>query len=132
MSHRSRGARILLLARRSRRRLSVLRIFLLLGVCLCLSLLSCHGNNDSEAPPRAIPAPSGSASASVVDTSNGIDLSKQSGTRYEVTYADNVVRVNADTVKKTLVGANRGHDIYVFTPTPELRSSRNSRQGRLV
>ena len=122
MSHRSRGARILLLARRSRRRLSLLRIFLLLGVCLCLSLLSCHGNNNSEAPPPAISAPSSSASASVIDTSNGIDLSKQTGTRYQVTYADNVVRVNADTVKKTLVGANRDHDIYVFTATSELRS----------
>src|ERR1700761_310207 len=122
MSHRSRGARILLLARRSRRRLSLLRIFLLLGVCLCLSLLSCHGNNDSEAPPQATVAPSGSASASVIDTSNGIDLSKQAGTRYQVTYADNVVRVDANTVKKNLVGANRDHDIYVFMATPELRS----------
>src|ERR1700745_966250 len=100
MSHRSRGARILLLARRSRRRLSLLRIFLLLGVSLCLSLFPCHGNNDSEAPPPAIPASSGSASASVIDTSNGIDLSKKAGTRYQGTYADNVVRINAGTGQK--------------------------------
>jgi hypothetical protein len=73
-----------------------MRIVLLLLVCICLSLLSCHGNNDPAAPPPAISAPSGSASASVVDTSAGIDLSKQPGTRYQVTYAGNVVRVSAD------------------------------------
>jgi hypothetical protein len=104
-------------------RLFLFRIVWLLLVCACFSLLSCRSNSDSPATPStAIAALSGSAPASIIDTSSGIDLSKQPGTRYQVTYADGVVRLSADTLKKTLQGANRDHDIYVFTATPELRS----------
>jgi hypothetical protein len=104
-------------------RLFLFRIVWLLLVCACFSLLSCRSNSDSAAtPPTAISPLSGSAPASIIDTSSGIDLSKQPGTRYQVTYADGVVRVSAETLKKTLQGANRDHDIYVFTATPELRS----------
>jgi hypothetical protein len=47
-----------------------------------------------------------------------------------VTYADDVVHVGADTVKQSIVGADREHDIYVFTATPELRNK--LQPGKLV
>jgi hypothetical protein len=100
-----------------------LRCIAPLLVCGCLSLLSCRKASDSvTTSPLASSPISGSAPASIIDTSGGIDLSKQPGTRYQVTYADNVVHVSADTVKRNLIGANGDHDIYVFTATPELRS----------
>jgi hypothetical protein len=104
-------------------RLFLFRIVWLLLVCACFSLLSCRSNSDSPATPSTAISPlSGSAPATIIDTSSGIDLSKQPGTRYQVTYADGVVRVSAETLRKTLQGANRDHDIYVFRATPELRS----------
>ncbi len=100
-----------------------LRCIAVLLACGCLSLLSCRKASDSASTSPSASSPlSGSAPASIIDTSGGIDLSKQPGTRYQVTYADNVVHVSADTVKRNLVGANGDHDIYVFTATPELRN----------
>ncbi len=104
-------------------RLFLFRIVWLLLVGACFSLLSCRSNSDnSSAPPTAVSPLSGSAPASIIDISSGIDLSKQPGTHYQVTYAAGVVRVSAETLKMTLQGANRDHDIYVFTNTPELQS----------
>ena len=62
------------------------------------------------------------APASVADISSGIDLSKQPGTRYQVTYANDVIRISAATVRRDLIGVNRDHDIYIFSDSPELRS----------
>lgn len=99
----------------------VLRCIALLFVSTYLSLISCRRHTTD---PAAAQPPSGDepAPASVADISSGIDLSKQPGTRYQVTYAPDVVRISAATVKHSLVGANRDRDIYIFTATPELRS----------
>jgi hypothetical protein len=118
MNQRSYISRVLDLAREPRKRPSVLHGIVLLLICTCLSLISCRKNNDAAAAPPL----SGAAPASKVDTSAGIDFARQPGTHYQVTYADNVVPVSAETVKKSLVGANRDHDIYVFTATSELRN----------
>ncbi len=102
------------LAMQRHARLFLFRMVWLLLVCACFSLLSCRSSSDSPVTPTTAISPvSGSAPASIIDTSSGIDLSKQPGTRYQVTYADGVVRVSAETLKKTLQGANRDHDIYV-------------------
>jgi hypothetical protein len=118
MIQRSYISRVLDLAREQRKRPFALHGIVLLLIYTCLSLISCRKNNDAAAPPPQ----SGAAPASKVDTSAGIDLARQPATHYQVTYADNVVHVSAETVKKSLVGANRDHDIYVFTATPELRN----------
>jgi hypothetical protein len=80
-------------------------------------MLSCRKKDDSAAPLL-----SGSATANGIDVSSGIDLSKQAGTRYQVTYASDVVHVSAPAMRRDLIGVNRDHDIYVFSDTPELRS----------
>jgi hypothetical protein len=51
----------------------------------------------------------------------GIDLAKLPGTRFRATFQDNVVRIDADTVKRTARGVNKNHDIYFFDNVPELR-----------
>ena len=103
--------------------LPLLRCIALLLLCACFSLLSCRRNNDSAtALPQAISPLSGSTPASIADISSGIDLSKQPGSRYQVTYASDVIRIPAATVKRGLIGVNRDHDIYMFNDSPELRS----------
>jgi hypothetical protein len=107
--------------------LFVLRSIGLLLVCTYLSLLSCRKSADPGAAPPSSgnPAtvdPGRAASASVADISSGIDLSKQAGTHYQVTYANDVIRVSAATVRHDLIGVNRDHDIYIFSDSPELRS----------
>jgi hypothetical protein len=106
----------------------VLRSISLLLVCTYLSLISCRKSND----PAAAPSSSGGAPESVssasaapagfADISAGIDLSKQPGTHYQVTYASDLVRVSAATVRRDLIGVNRDHDIYIFSDSPALRS----------
>jgi hypothetical protein len=101
----------------------VLRTIALLLVCTYTSLISCRKNTDpSAASPSSGSSSAGIAPASVADISSGIDLSKQPGTRYQVTYANDVIRISAPTVRRDLVGANRDHDIYIFSDSPELRS----------
>src|SRR4051794_38777996 len=51
----------------------------------------------------------------------GIDLAKLPGTRFQATLQDGVVRIDADTVKRTARGVNKNHDIYFFDNVPELR-----------
>ncbi|MFL6306015.1 MAG: hypothetical protein ACJ72H_20990 [Candidatus Sulfotelmatobacter sp.] len=102
----------------------VLRSIALLLVSTYLSLISCRSNVNN--PPANLPSSRNEQAtttpASVADISSGIDLSKQPGTLYQVTYAPDVVRVSAETVKHSLLGANRDHDIYIFRTTTELRS----------
>ena len=50
-----------------------------------------------------------------------IDLTKLPGTRFRATFQDNVVRIDADTVKRTARGVNKDHDIYFFDNVAELR-----------
>jgi hypothetical protein len=101
----------------------VLRALALLLVCTCTSLISCHKSTDpSAASPSSGSSPAGVAPASVADISSGIDLSKQPGTRYQVTYANDVIRISAPTVRRDLIGVNRDHDIYIFSDSAELRS----------
>ena len=51
----------------------------------------------------------------------GIDLSSAPGTKFQATFADDVVQVDAGTVKRTLRGVTRDHDILFFDNVPELR-----------
>jgi hypothetical protein len=96
-------------------------------LCAGLLLVSCRSDRSGEiaaAPSIASPAAvigGGAAPEAILDMPAGIDLSKQPGTKYQVTYADDVVHVSAPTIKQYLVGVNRDHDIYVFTDAPELR-----------
>jgi hypothetical protein len=102
----------------------VLRCIALLLVSTYLSLISCHRNTND---PAAAPSSSGNepaltAPASFADISAGIDLSKQPGTRYQVTYAPDIVRISAPALRRELIGVNRDHDIYIFADTPDLRN----------
>jgi hypothetical protein len=117
-------------------------MFTLAGACL--TCVSCRRTNSESAPTNDKGRPSSSsvkresspsgasatATTSFIDTAAGIDLSMQPDTRYQVTYADDVVHVSAETVKQSIVGATREHDIYVFTATPELRNK--LQPGKLV
>lgn len=51
----------------------------------------------------------------------GIDLTSAPGTRFQATFADGVVQVDAGTVRRTLRGVTRDHDILFFENVPELR-----------
>lgn len=51
----------------------------------------------------------------------GIDLTKLPGTRFRATVADNVIRIDADTVKRAARGVNRDHNIYFFENLPGLQ-----------
>ena len=51
----------------------------------------------------------------------GIDLAKLPGTKFQATFQDSVVRIDAETVKRTARGVNKAHDIYFFDNDPELR-----------
>lgn len=101
---------------------------------LSLWCLSCRA-------PQATPAQSDKSSLaahehvsggppSYPNLSMGIDLSREPGTRYEVTYADGVIRIGADKVHQMLIGASREHDIYIFRNEPALRAS--LQPGRVV
>lgn len=113
------------------RRSQLWRILLLIALplaCAGLLLISCRnkpGDSKVAALPTvagaAAPAGGGSAPAAILEMPAGIDLMKQPGTRYNVTYAPDVVHVSAATVKRYLIGVNRDHDIYVFNDSPELR-----------
>jgi hypothetical protein len=56
-----------------------------------------------------------------MNVSWGIDLTKLPGTRFRATFQDNVVRIDADMVKRTARGVNKDHDIYFFDNVAELR-----------
>jgi hypothetical protein len=99
----------------------MLHSLVLLLACTCPSLISCRKSDAPAAPPSS-PGNSAAAPASIADISSGIDLSKQPGSRYQVTYANDVIRINAATVKRSLIGVNRDHDIYIFSDSPEMRS----------
>src|SRR5579872_741419 len=62
-------------------------------------------------------APKGSGDVAVW----GIDLSSAPGTKFQATLADGVVQIDAGTVKRTLRGVTRDHDILFFDNVPELR-----------
>ena len=51
----------------------------------------------------------------------GIDLTNAPGTKFQATLADGVVRIDADTVKRTIKGVTRDHEIFFFENVPELR-----------
>jgi hypothetical protein len=51
----------------------------------------------------------------------GIDLAKLPGTKFSATFQDGVVRIDADTVRRTARGVNKAHDIYFFDNVPEVR-----------
>jgi len=51
----------------------------------------------------------------------GIDLSSAPGTKFQATFADGVVQIDAATVRRTLRGVTRDHDILFFENVPELR-----------
>ena len=50
----------------------------------------------------------------------GIDLTSAPGTKFQATFADDVVQVDAGTVRRTLKGVTRDHDILFFENVPEL------------
>jgi hypothetical protein len=51
----------------------------------------------------------------------GIDLTNAPGTKFEATFADGVERIDAETVKRTIKGVTRDHDIFFFANVPEVR-----------
>ncbi len=52
----------------------------------------------------------------------GIDLTNAPGTKFQATYADGVERIDAETVKRTIRGVTRDHDIFFFENVPEVRN----------
>lgn len=51
----------------------------------------------------------------------GIDLTSAPGTKFQATFADGMVQVDSGTVRRTLRGVTRDHDILFFENVPELR-----------
>jgi hypothetical protein len=98
-------------------------------LCACFWCFSCRTSQVSPASTSAS-NPASATPASFTDIAAGIDLSKQPDTRYQVTYADGLVRIVADKVRQSLIGANRQHDIYIFQNDPELRA--NLQPGKVV
>ena len=69
--------------------------------------------------------PESAAASAPKDSANvagwGIDLTSAPGTKFQATFADGVVQVDAGTVRRTLKGVTRDHDILFFENLPELR-----------
>lgn len=92
-------------------------------VAIGVFCLSCHTSRVAPEPAASTTANDASTTpSSFTDIRAGIDLSKLPDTHYRATYADNVVRLSSETVKKTLIGANRDHDIYIFQNDPKLHA----------
>jgi hypothetical protein len=51
----------------------------------------------------------------------GIDLTNAPGTKFQATFADGVERIDANTVRRTIKGVTRDHDIFFFENVPEIR-----------
>lgn len=66
-------------------------------------------------------AAGGSAAAKSTHPAWGIDLTNAPGTKFEATFADGVERIDAETVKRTIKGVTRDHDIFFFANVPEVR-----------
>jgi len=68
--------------------------------------------------------PSSSVSERAIGPSKlpwGIDLTSQPGTTFKATYADNTVRIDHDTVFRTIRGVSSDHSIFIFENRPEVR-----------
>jgi hypothetical protein len=90
---------------------------LLMAVVLCLASACTRKPAGAQLGMDSRTAASGKS----INTSWGIDLSKAPGTKFEATFADGVVRIDADTVRRTIRGVNHDHDILFFENIPELR-----------
>lgn len=104
---------------------TIRRFTLLPLLCISLWCLSCRTGRvapGQSAESGSSSSGSAGAPASFTNLAAGIDLSKQPDTHYQVTYADGLVRISADKVRQSLIGANRDHDIYIFQNDPELRT----------
>lgn len=82
---------------------------------LTLLVLSCSSS------PKPVVSQQKESGGKPMNVSWGIDLTKLPGTRFRATFQDNVVRIDADTVKRTARGVNKDHDIYFFDNVAELR-----------
>jgi hypothetical protein len=63
----------------------------------------------------------GGAAGKSIHPAWGIDLTNALGTKFEATFADGVERIDAETVKRTIKGVTRDHDIFFFANVPEIR-----------
>src|ERR1700742_1632480 len=74
-------------------------------LCTCFWCLSCR---TSQTSPASTPVSNLASETPAIctDIAAGIDLSKQRDTRYQVTYADGLVRIAAEKVRQSLIGAN--------------------------
>ena len=91
------------------------RAFVLLLLPVILLALSCNSSRTPAASSH------NEATGKPMSGSWGIDLAKLPGTKFQATFQDGVVRIDADTVKRTARGVNKAHDIYFFDNVPELR-----------
>lgn len=87
----------------------------LLLLPVILFVLSCNSSRTPAASSH------NTATGKPMSGSWGIDLAKLPGTKFQATFQDSVVRINAETVKRTARGVNKAHDIYFFDNDPELR-----------
>lgn len=85
----------------------------LLTALMCVAV-GCRKSADIA--PRVV----GAAGASI-HPAWGIDLTNAPGTKFQATFADGVERVDAETVKRTIKGVTRDHDIFFFQNVPEVR-----------
>lgn len=95
------------------------KVFLLLP--LTLFALSCSSCSPKPAAPQQTTSQQSPATGKPMSGSWGIDLTTLPGTRFKATFQDGVVRIDADTVKRTARGVNKDHDIYFFDNEAELR-----------
>lgn len=96
------------------------RTFLLLPFTLfALSCTSCSPK--PAAPQQQASVPQAQSIGKPPAESWGIDLTTLPGTKFKATFQDGVVRIDADTVKRTAKGVNKDHDIYFFDNEAGLR-----------
>ena len=88
---------------------------------LTLFALSCSSCSPKPNAPQQTSPQQTQATGKPLSGSWGIDLTTLPGTRFKATFQDGVVRIDADTVKRTARGVNKDHDIYFFDNEAGLR-----------
>ena len=85
-----------------------------------LATLVCVAMGCSRKSAGSATATAGGTGASI-HPAWGIDLTNAPGTKFQATFADGVERIDAETVKRTIKGVTRDHDILFFANVPEVR-----------
>src|SRR5512146_3582808 len=96
------------------KRSRVLAMLLVLLTCLAIGC-----RRSTESGPTVVGAMSGGGQS--IHPAWGIDLTNAPGTKFQATFADGVERIDAETVKRTIKGVTRDHDIFFFENVPEIQ-----------